>query len=119
MKKTLIGLCCLCTVSLLTSCYSSTVCVGDMKKNEPAVKVNTVHNHHFLYGLIGSKTVKGKNYVDGRKDYKIKRCITFTDGLLQSITMGIYTPSTTQFYVPLNKATKKSKKSRNHDNDDD
>jgi len=88
-----------------------------MKKNTPAVKVNTVHNAHFLGGLIGSPTVKGKNYVDGAKDYKVKHSITFVDYLLSGITLGIYTPSTTKFYVPINTVTKKSKKKHNDDDE--
>lgn len=89
-----------------------------MKKNTPAVKVNTVHNAHFIGGLIGSPTVRGKDYVDGAKDYKVKHSITFVDYLLSGITLGIYTPSTTKFYVPINKVTNTSKKKK-HDDDED
>lgn len=117
MKKILSGICCLSAAVMLTSCYSSTVCVGNMKKTDPAVKVNTVHNAHFIGGLIGSPTIKGKNYVDGAKDYKVKHRLTFTDYLIGGITLGIYTPSTTTFYLPLNKAKKKSKKKYDEDED--
>lgn len=118
MKKTFLVSCCACAALLLSSCYSSTVCVGNMKKNTPAVKVNSVHNAHFLYGLVGSKSVRGKNYVDGMKDYKVKHSITFVDGLLSSLTFGIYTPSTTKFYVPINNVTGKSKKKSHNDDED-
>lgn len=120
MKKKLLGISCLCSAAfLLSSCYSSTVCVGDIKKNDPAVKVNTVHNSHFLYGLIGESKMRGKNYVDGAKNYKVKHQITFVDGLLSSLTFGIYTPSTTKFYVPLKATKKRSKNKRRNDDDDD
>lgn len=118
MKKILyLGSCCVCAALLLTSCFSSTVCVGDMKPSDPCYKVDTKKNHHFLYGLIGRPEIKGKNYVDGAKSYKVKRSQTFVDGLLQSVTFGIYTPTTTTFYVPRN--AKKSKARRSHDDDDD
>ena len=40
----------------LTSCYSSTTCVGNITPDDPAVKVNKVMNHHFLFGLIPAPT---------------------------------------------------------------
>lgn len=89
-------------VAVLTfsSCYNSSVCVGDMKADDPAVKVNTVHNPHFLYGLIGHKKAEASKYVGDAKSYRVKRSQSFVDGLLSSITFGIYTPTTTTFYVP-------------------
>lgn len=86
---------------MLQSCYSSTVCVGNMKKDTPAVCVNTVHNPHFISGLVGSKDVAGKDYVANYESYKVKHYRSFVDGLLSSITMGIYTPSTTKIYLPV------------------
>lgn len=118
MKKNLLGISCLCSaVFLLSSCYSSTVCVGNIKKNDPAVKVNTVHNAHFIGGLVGSPTKMGKDYVDGAKDYKVKHSMTFFDCLIGGITCGIYTPTTTKFYVPLKATKKKSKNKRRNDDD--
>ena len=37
---------------LLSSCYNARVCVGNVQKNDPVVKVNSVMNHHLLYGLM-------------------------------------------------------------------
>ena len=88
-----------------------------MKPTEPAVAVGTVHNAHFINGLVGQKTVRGKNYVDGEANYKVKHYISFVDGLLSGITFGLYTPSTTKFYVPMKSV--KAKKSRRYDDDDD
>lgn len=111
----------LCAVLLMASCYTSNVYVGKMKPNTPAVKVSTKHNSHFIGGLIGQGNVKGKDYVDGAKDYMVKHQITFLDYVLSGITMGIYTPSTTKFYVPAKslKSKKKSRKSYDDEDDDD
>ena len=89
----------------LTSCYSSTTCVGNITPDDPAVKVNKVMNHHFLFGLNkGGNTKKqdSKN-VKGAKDYKVKKQHTFLDGFLEVLTLGIYNPTTTTYYVPLEK----------------
>lgn len=94
----------LCASMMLTSCYSVTYCCGDMKEDTPAVKVNSVQNPGFICGLVQTKKSKLVNnqYTDGMKNYKVKHCITFVDGLLEAITLGIYTPSTTYYYAPLN-----------------
>lgn len=98
---------------MMSSCYSSSVCVGNMRPNEAAIEVGKVHNTHLIEGLVGSPEVRAKNYVNGEDSYKVKHYISFVDGLLRSITFGIYTPSTTKFYVPLKSATGKKASNRN------
>ncbi len=113
MKKKIVNsLCCLSAVVLLTSCYSSTVCVGKMTPAEDATCVGTSHNAHFLGGLIGSKKIKASKYVENVPDYKVKTYHSFVDLLLQSITFGIYSPTSTKFYVNDN-GLKKLRKRRN------
>lgn len=85
----------------LSSCYNSSVCVGDMKVDDPAMEVNSVSNPHFIGGLIGHKKVEASKYVGDAKSYCVKRSQSFLDGALSAITFGIYTPTTTTFYVPL------------------
>ncbi len=121
MKKNTLLAVCLSVVLMLSSCYSSTVCVGNMKPSTPAVKVNTVHNSHFISGLIGEGEFRGKDYVEGATDYKVKHQITFLDYLIGGVTLGIYTPSTTKFYVPLKsiKTTKKKNHTRYEDEDEE
>lgn len=77
MKKILNFMSVACVALMMSSCYSSTVCVGNMSKTEPSKCVNVVHNPHFLGGLVGKKEVKAKAYVGNRKDYKIKRHQSF------------------------------------------
>ena len=99
MKKLFLGALCFCAVLSLESCYNSSVCVGNMKADDPSVCVNTVHNPHFVYGLIGHKKAEAKKYVGEKKDYRIRHYQSFVDGLLSVITCGIYCPTTTEFYT--------------------
>ena len=121
MKKIVLGACMICAALMLESCYSSTVCVGNMKPETPAVKVNTKHNAHFIGGLIGGGKARAKNYVEGAKDYKVTHQLTFLDCVLSGVTFGIYTPSTTKFYVPIKSIKKGSskKKARKYDDEDE
>lgn len=100
MKKSIVICCCICVALMLQSCYCSTVCVGNMKRDDPSVCVNTIHNSHFIDGLVGSNDIAGKDYVAGQENYKVKHYRSFLDGLLSGITFGIYTPSTTKIYLP-------------------
>ncbi len=88
----------------MTSCYSTSTIVGSLDQNTPMVEVNTVHNHFLLYGLVGvsNHQLQDSAYVGDIKEYKVKKSITFVDGLLQWLTFGIYTPTTTTYYVPFN-----------------
>lgn len=118
-KKLISGVCGVCAMLLLSSCYSSTVTVGSMRANDPAVCVNTVHNAHFIVGLAGHKKIKASTYVGKEKNFKVKRYQSFVDGLLSYITFGIYTPTTTKFYVPLDSNRRTSSKKRSARTEDD
>lgn len=112
-SKFLFGVCCIC-IATLSSCYSSSVYVGKLHPQEDVTCVGTSHNAHFLGGLIGSKKIRAKKYVDNLQDYKIKTNHSFVDYLLTGITLGIYTPTTTKFYVN-DEGLKKIKKRRIND----
>ncbi len=92
------------TAFVLSSCYNTKVYVGNVKKEDKVVKVKSVTNTHLIGGLVplGSAKVDPKPYVGDRTDYVVKTNQTFWNGLLGGITMGIYTPTTTTFYVPAN-----------------
>ncbi len=94
---------------LMSSCYNAKVCVGNMKSDDPAIKVNSVTNHHLLYGLIpvGKNKIEASKYIGEKQNYAVKNNWTFLNGFLGCITFGIYTPTTTTFYIPLNDVTKK------------
>lgn len=90
-------------VIALSSCYSTTTCVGTVTPTTPMVKVNSVKNHFLINGLvpISKAKVQDSEYVKGRKNYAVKKELSFIDGLLGAITFGIYTPSSTVYYVPV------------------
>ena len=94
---------------LITSCQSSSVCVGELKNNDPVVKVKTIHNSFFLDGLLGRKRINATNYTLGQENYKIKNYRSFVDCIVSSVTFGIYTPSTTEIYLPANYKQKEKK----------
>ena len=85
---------------LLGSCQSSKVCVGDMKLEDPVVRVKTIHNSYFLGGLLGRKRIKATDYTNGMNSYMVKNYRSFVDCIVGGVTMGIYTPTTTEFYLP-------------------
>lgn len=101
---------------MLQSCYSSSVYVGKLHPQEEVTCVGTSHNAHFFGGLIGSKKIRAKNYVDNLQDYKVKTYHSFWDYILSGITFNIYTPTTTKFYVN-DEGLKKLRKRRNNYND--
>ena len=72
MKKILTFAGCVCVAVMLQSCYSSSVYVGKLHPQEEVTCVGTSHNAHFFGGLIGSKKIRAKNYVDNlHKNYSI------------------------------------------------
>lgn len=87
----------------LSSCYNTRVCVGNVQKDDPVVKVQSVMNHHLLGGLIpiGNTKLEASKYVKGKKNYVIKNNWNLVDGFLNIITFGIYTPTHTTFYLPI------------------
>ena len=113
MKKVLLSII---VLALMTSCYPTTTCVGTMKKHTPAVRVHSVWNHYLLGGLIpiGKNTLEDRQYVGENTDYKVKRRWTFMNGFLAVITSGIYTPTTTSYYLPI----ETRQQSRQHNNSD-
>ncbi|WP_165022072.1 Bor family protein [Dysgonomonas sp. ZJ279] len=87
---------------LMTSCYTAKVANGNIGITEPTVKVNSKKNHFLLWGLVPlGETQVAKDYVGDRTDYTTENTWTFVDGLLNCVTFGIYSPTTTSYYVPL------------------
>lgn len=108
MKKRITNILVLCVLLSLTSCYTTKIYNGEISKTEPMVKVNKEWNHHIIGGLVplGAK-MKADDYVGGRKNYMVKTNQSFLNLLVNYLTLGLYTPTTTTFYVPLNDISKK------------
>lgn len=77
---------------LLTSCYSYTSVVGDGAKGNSQT---TKWNHYVVYGLAPVGVSDSKQMAGDAKDYTVHTRQTFVNGLVASLTFGIYTPSTT------------------------
>lgn len=93
MKKTFFNLLLLFSLSIfLSSCYTYTFSVGNGAQTGVEVKQA---NHYFIYGLAKGKQSDPNQMAGGAKDYEVTVTHTFVDGLLNALTFGIYTPTTT------------------------
>lgn len=82
-----------------SSCYCDKTYVGNVNNTESLVHVASVRNEHVLGGLIVTHNQKSFSIPDSIKDYVIERKFTLGDLLASTITFGLYTPTTTKFYV--------------------
>ena len=100
MKKLL--LCATLAVSL-TSCYNTRLLVGNVEPIDPVVEVNKVWNHQLIYGIVplSNATMNTTEYVDNCPNYVVKTNMSFLNGLVSTVTLGIYTPTQTTYYIPL------------------
>ena len=93
MKKLIVSLVGIVVMTLLvTSCYTHTYNVG--KGAQTGVEV-TEKNHYLIYGLVPLQTSDPTKMADGAQNYTVTHQHTFIDGLISSITAGIYNPTTT------------------------
>lgn len=93
MKKAIFNSFLIVSLSLmLTSCYTYSYSVGNGAQTGVVVKEK---NHYLIYGLAPVSTSNPTTMSGGAKDYDVKIEHTFVDGLLNAITFGIYTPTTT------------------------
>lgn len=76
----------------LTSCFTMTYSVGEGAKTGIEVKEK---NHYVVYGLAPIKTSDPTKMAGGAKDYTVTIQHTFIDGLINALTFGIYSPTTT------------------------
>ena len=76
----------------MTSCYSLTYAVGEGSKTGEVI---TKKNHYLIYGLAPLKTSDPTKMAGDAKNYEVTIKHTFIDGLLNALTSGLYTPTTT------------------------
>lgn len=79
-------------VAMLSSCYSYTSVVGT---GAQGTTQTTKWNHYLLGGLIPIEVSDSKEMAGGASNYTIFTRHTFINGLIQGVTFGIYTPTTT------------------------
>lgn len=76
----------------MTSCYTYTHTVGE--GSQTGVEVKKM-NHYVVYGLAPVGVSDAKEMAGGAEDYNVTITHTFVDGLINALTFGIYTPTTT------------------------
>lgn len=93
MKKTIVQLALIMVVAFtMTSCYTYTMTVG--QGSQTGVEVKKM-NHYLIYGLAPLNVSNPEEMAGGAKDYTVTIEHTFIDGLINAITFGIYSPTTT------------------------
>jgi hypothetical protein len=76
----------------LNSCYTLSYSVGEGGKTGEKIKEK---NHYAIYGLAPIKRSDPLKMAGASKDYTVIIQHTFIDGLINALTFGIYTPTTT------------------------
>ena len=76
----------------ITSCYTVTYAVGS--GSQTGVEV-TEKNHFVVGGLVGLKTSNPTKMAGDAKNYDVTITHSLIDGLISSLTGGLYTPTTT------------------------
>ena len=84
---------CIAIAFLTSSCYSHTFAIG--QGAQTGVEV-VKKNHFFLFGLIPGNVSSPQEMAGETSDYEVTEVQTFVDGLVGTITFGIYTPTTTR-----------------------
>ncbi len=94
MKKTILKSFAILGLSiLLTSCFSQTYTVGTGAQSGIVVKEK---NHYLIGGLAPLKTSSPTKMAAGAKNYEVNTQHSFVDGLINLLTFGLYTPTTTK-----------------------
>lgn len=81
--------------ALLSGC--ATVTIRNSEKMPP-VRPSDIQSNKFFIGGIGQESVIDPNEVCEGRGYTVKTYYSVSDGVLATITFGIYTPSTTEIY---------------------
>ncbi len=87
-----------------TSCFRTKVYIGSARPSEPTVKVaSEPFNAHFIGGLVASNnsTMQTGEYVNDAENFVAKTNLSFVNMLIGSLTCGIYTPTQTVYYLPV------------------
>lgn len=93
MKKVFLSLTLILGLSMfMSSCYTYTFNVGDGPQTGIEVKKM---NHYLIYGLAPLNVTDPFELAGGATDFEVTITHTFIDGLINAITFGIYTPTTT------------------------
>ncbi len=93
MKKHVTNFVLLCVLCVsLSSCYTQSYAVGSGAQTGVTVKEK---NHYLIGGLAPLKTANPTKMAGDAKNYEVTTTHSFVDGLVNLLTAGIYTPTTT------------------------
>jgi hypothetical protein len=99
MKGIRLLVCSLACVALLSACYTTETVVGHPAA--PYVKAGSFKSHHLVYGLVSvANRHEAREVAGNASNYVVQHQWTFIDGLVSALTWGIYTPTTTNVFVP-------------------
>lgn len=98
MKRLFIACAC---AAMMCSCYTSRILVGDVQPKEPMIEVSKKHDAHFIGGLVKTAKEITEEHVGDAPNFAIHTKYGFGDMLLSFLTVGIYTPTTTKYYIPI------------------
>ena len=92
-KKSLRVIVALFLVFSVSSCFTLEYNVGRGAQTGVEFKGK---NHYLIYGLAPISTTDPASLAGDTKDYRVTIQHTFIDGLLNALTFGIYSPTTTK-----------------------
>lgn len=81
-----------CSAILLSSCFSYTTVVGEGAQGN---RSTSKWNHYVVYGLAPVGVSDAKEMAGDAENYTVHTSQSFVNGLVQVLTFGIYTPTTT------------------------
>ncbi|MCL6219478.1 Bor family protein [Zunongwangia pacifica] len=81
-----------CASILFTSCYSYTTVVGKGAQGNQKV---TQWNHYLIGGLAPVGVSNDKEMAGDAENYTVHTEMSFINGLVSTLTFGIYSPTTT------------------------
>jgi hypothetical protein len=76
----------------MASCYTLTYAVGSGAQTGETI---TEKNHYLVSGLATIKTSDPNRMAGDAKNYQVTIKHSFVDGLINVLTSGLYTPTTT------------------------
>ena len=93
MKRQLLALIFVFSIPILmTSCFTYTYTVGKGAQTGATIKEK---NHYFIGGLAQGKQSNPQEMSGDLENYSVTIQHTFLDGLINALTFGIYSPTTT------------------------
>ena len=93
MKNKFLSFALVCLISLsMASCYTVSYAVGSGSQTGETIMEK---NHYLVGGLATIKTANPTQMAGDAKNYQVTITHTFVDGLINVLTSGMYTPTTT------------------------